>query len=488
MKLNHLTASLVLTIFIAGLYGCKNDFLTEQPKDFLSPTNFYKTEADATAALVATYANLRAIYNQNMYFLGDLPSEQTNPGTGSNVDRLNIDNFQFEPTNNITTNFWNDSYVTIDRANAVIERVPGIAMDADRRNIIVAEARFLRALSYFHLVRLYGGVPLRVQETTSLEGLDLGRSPVPDVYALIIADLKQAEAVLPNQQTGVNSGRASKGAASTLLAYVYLTKKDWTNAAAKSQEVMDNATVYGYSLFANYADLWKIENKNKQEHIFMCQYKSGPEGLGSQYNHFFTSRQANAILVGGSGYAIHLVEDAFWKSFAPGDTRRDASILSSFIDPKTQKVVSYPSGGLTELSIFKYYDPASFARNNNNNNYPILRYADVLLINAEALNESAGATPQAYESINKIRRRAKLPDLKPGLTQQQFRDAVLQERSFEFCFESRRFFDLIRTETLVPVMTAAGKRPMPRNLLYPLPQREIDINNQITQADQNPGY
>lgn len=142
---------------------------------------------------------------------------------------------------------------------------------------------------------------------------------------------------------------------------------------------------------------------------------------------------------------------------SPGDARRDASILSSFTDPKTQKVITYPPTLLSELSIFKYYDPASFARNNN---YPILRFADVLLINAEALNESGSASEKAYESINKIRRRAKLPELKPGLTQQQFREAVLQERSFEFCFESRRFFDLIRTEMLVPVMNAAGKNPL----------------------------
>nr|WP_295924163.1 RagB/SusD family nutrient uptake outer membrane protein [uncultured Dyadobacter sp.] len=488
MKFKHMIAGLMLAVSLPTLYSCENHFLDENPQDFLSPVNFYQSEADANAAVIATYANLRGTYNQNMYFLADLPSDQTNPGTGSNIDRTNIDNFQFEPTNTITTAVWNESYSTINRANAVIERVPGITMDTGRKNAIIGEARFLRALSYFHLVRLFGGVPLRVQETTSLTGLDIARSPVEEVYALIIADLKEAEASLPDQQTGANLGRASKGAASTLLAYVYLTKKDWTNAAAKSQEVIDKAATYGYSLFENAADIWKIQNENKQEHIFMCQYQSGPEGLGSQYNHFFTSRQANAILVGGSGYAIHLVEDAFWKSFTAGDTRRDASILSSFTDPKTQKVVTYPSTLLSELSIFKYYDPASFARNNNNNNYPILRFADVLLIYAEALNEAGGPSEQAYESINKIRRRAKLAELKTGLTQQQFRDAVLQERSWEFCFESKRFFDLIRTKTLIPVMKAAGKNPLPRNLLYPIPQREIDVNNEIEQADQNPGY
>lgn len=488
MKTNHSFVSCLLTIFLLGLSGCSDSFLNEEPKDFLSPTNFYQTESDASAALVAVYSNLRSIYSQNLYFVGDMPSEQTNQGSGTNVDRININNFQFEPINGITTSLWNDSYDNINRANTVIGRVPSIAMNVERRSMIVAEARFLRALNYFNLVRIFGGVPLRLQETSSLNGLDLARSSAEEVYTTIIADLKEAEAVLPNQQTGANIGRASKGAASTLLAYVYLTKKDWANAAAKSQEIIDKATAYGYALFTNYADLWKIENENKLEHIFMCQFQSGPEGLGSAYSHFFMSRQANAILKGGSGYAIHLVEDTFWKSFASGDTRRDVSILSSFTDPATQKVISYSSTALSELSIFKYYDPAPFARNNNNNNYPILRYADVLLINAEALNETAGPNGQAYENLNKIRRRAKLPDLAPGLTQQQFREAVLRERNWELCFESKRYFDLTRTETLVPVMKAAGKNPQPYNLLFPIPQREIDINNEITQADQNPGY
>ncbi len=488
MKRNNFPTIFILVVSLLVFSTCKDSFLSENPKDFLSPTNYYNTEEEASAALMAVYAGLRSLYSHNMYFIGDMASEQTNQGEGTNIDRININNFQFEPENGITTGLWNSSYNNINRANAVIDRVPHISMDAGRRDVIVAEALFLRAFNYFNLVRVFGGVPLRLNETTSLAGLGLGRSSVEEVYDSIIGDLIAAEAVLPDRQTGVNSGRASKGAAATLLAYVYLTKKDWTNAVSKSQEVIDNADTYGYDLYDNYADLWIIENKNQMEHIFMCQYASGPENVGNHIGHFFMSRQANPIVLGGSGYGIHLVEDAFWRSFEPNDTRRDASILSSFIHPQTQEVVSYPSDGLTELSIFKYYDPAPFARNNNGNNYPILRYADVLLINAEARNESAGPDLQVYENINKIRRRANLDDLTPGLSQQEFRDAILQERNWEFCFEAKRYFDLMRTETVVPVMTAAGKNPRPENILFPIPQREIDINDQLSQEDQNPGY
>ncbi|WP_353130333.1 RagB/SusD family nutrient uptake outer membrane protein [Parapedobacter pyrenivorans] len=484
MKRNISTIRLGFFSLLLTMGACTNTFLEENPKDFLSPTNYYRSAADADAAVISVYAGLRSIYSQNLYFLADMPSEQTNFGTGSNVDRINIDNFQFEAENSITTNLWNDSYRNINRANAVIDRVPAIDMDDQRKNTLVAEARFLRALHYFNLVRLFGGVPLRLQETVSLIGLGIPRSTADEVYDVIIADLIAAEAALPINDTG---GRASKGAASSLLAYVYLTKGDWPNAASKAQEVMDNAAVYGYGLFDEFSDIWKIDNENTREHIFSCQFQSGPEGLGSAYSHFFMSRQANAILKGGSGYAIHLVEDAFWQSFDANDERRDASILSNFTDPTSQEVVSYPDGGLTELSIFKYYDPEPFARNNNNNNYPILRYADVLLILAEALNEIEGPTERAYAALNEIRDRAGLDGLE-DLTQQQFKDAVLQERSWEFCFESKRFFDLIRTETLIPVMTAAGKNPRPENHLYPIPQREIDINDQINPEDQNPGY
>jgi hypothetical protein len=490
MKSNNFLIVAALSILITGFSSCQGGFLDENPESFLAPSNFYKTEADANAALISVYNGLRAVYSQDMTFVGDLAGEQTNPGTGSNTDRVDIDNFTVQSANLVLSGNWNNHYIIINRANTVIARVPGIDMPAENKELIIAEARFLRALSYFNLVREFGGVPLRLTETTELEGLDIARSSANEVYDVIINDLKLAEAKLPAIQSNVNVGRATKGAASTLLAYVYLTKKDWTNAAAKAQEVIDNKGTYGYGLYSTPADVWKISNENKLEHIFSVQFQSGPEGLGSAYSQFYLSRTANVIQNNNvSGFAINLVQDAFWKSFVPADTRRDASILSSFTDPKTSKYYEYPTKGLAELSIFKYFDAQSYARSNNNNNYPILRYADVLLIKAEALNEISGPTTEAYSAINAIRKRAGagMTELS-GLSQTQFRAAVLQERSWEFCFESKRYFDLIRTEQLIPIMTAAGKNPQQKNLLFPIPQREIDINKKIEQSDQNPGY
>lgn len=488
MKSNNFLIVTALSILITSFSSCSGDFLDENPESFIAPTNFYKTEADANAAVVAVYNGLRAIYSQDITFVGDMAGEQTWPGvSNSNVDRSNIDSFQFEPSNTILLGNWNNNYVVINRANAVIDRVPGIDMPSATKDMIVAEARFLRAFSYFNLVRTFGGVPLRLTESTPLH---LERAAADAVYEVIIDDLKKAEEKLPAVQPAANVGRATKGAASSLLAYVYLTKKDWTNAAAKAQEVIDNRGAYGYGLYPTPADVWKIANENKLEHIFSVQFQSGPEGLGSAYAQFYLSRTANVIQASGiSGFGQNLVEDKFWKSFDPNDTRRDASILSRFVDPKTNKVYQYPSTDLTELSIFKYFDSAPYARSNNNNNYPILRYADVLLIKAEALNELSGPTTDAYDAINQIRKRAgaNMP-LLSGLTQVQFRAAVLQERSFEFCFESKRYFDLIRTEQLIPVMTAAGKNPQAKNLLFPIPQKEIDTNNKINPEDQNPGY
>jgi len=488
MKSNNFLIVTALSILITSFSSCQNDFLDENPQSFISPDNFYKTESDANAALVAVYNGLRAIYSQDITFVGDMAGEQTWPGvSNSNVDRSNIDAFQFDPSNTILLGNWNNNYVVINRANAVLDRVPAIDMPADKKDVILAEARFLRAFSYFNLVRTFGGVPLRLTETTPFH---LERSSADAVYNVIIDDLKKAEEKLLPVQPAANVGRATKGAASSLLAYVYLTKKDWTNAATKAQEVINNAGAYGYGLYATPADVWKIANENKLEHIFSIQFQSGPEALGSAYAQFYLSRAANVIQASGiSGFGQNMVEDKFWKSFAAADTRRDASILSRFIDPKTQKVYQYPSTDLTELSIFKYFDTAPYARSNNNNNYPILRYADVLLIKAEALNELNGPTVDAYGAINSIRKRAGagMTDLS-GLTKEQFRAAVLQERSWEFCFESKRYFDLIRTEQLIPIMTAAGKNPQPKNLLFPIPQKEIDTNNKINAEDQNPGY
>lgn len=498
MKSNNLLIVAALSILITSFSSCQNDFLEENPQSFISPDQFYKTEGDANAALIGVYNSLRGIYSQDITFVGDLAGEQTWPGvSNSNVDRTNIDAFQFDPANVILANNWANNYIVINRANSVIDNVPNITMDADKKGVIVAEARFLRALCYFNLVRTFGGVPLRLNETTEISpNINIARSSANEIYDVIIDDLKQAEAKLPSTLVTSSLGRSTKGAASTLLAYVYLTMKDWTNAAAKSKEVITNKAAYGYDLFPTPADVWKISNENKLEHIFSIQFQSGPEVFGSAYAQFYLSRQANAIQAAGiSGFGQNLVEDAFWRTFDPADTRRDASILSSFIDPKTGNTVTYnpiPKAPLNELSIFKYFDTAPFARSNNNNNYPILRYADVLLINAEALNELNGPTPEAYAAINAVRKRAGTTEvpmsLLSGLDKVQFRAAVLQERSFEFCFESKRYFDLIRTGQLVPIMTAAGKKPTAKNLLFPIPQREIDSNNKIEQADQNPGY
>jgi hypothetical protein len=492
MKSNNILIVTALTILITCISSCQDSFLDENPESFLSPTNFYNTEADANAAIVAVYNGLRPIYSQDITFVGDLAGEQTWPGvSNSNVDRGNLDNFVFEAKNTILLGNWNNNYIVIDRANAVIDRVPAISMPTDKKDNIIGEAHFLRALCYFNLVRQFGGVPLRLQETTDLNGLDLARSSVSEVYDVIIDDLKQAETKLLAVQPATGVGRATKGAASTMLAYLYLTKKDWANAASKAQEVIDNKGTYGYGLFATPADVWKIANENKTEHIFSIQFQSGPEAMGSAYAQFYLSRTANVIQAAGiSGFGQNLVEDAFWKSFNSLDKRRDASILSNFTDPKTNKVYQYPSGGLTELSIFKYFDAAPYARSNNNNNYPILRYADVLLIKAEALNELNGPTTDAYDAINLIRVRAGGAGmvLTSGLSQVDFRAAVLKERSWEFCFESKRYFDLIRTEQLIPIMTAAGKTPQPKNLLFPIPQTEIDVNKKINPEDQNPGY
>lgn len=490
MKSNNFLIVTALSILITCVSGCQNDFLDENPQSYILPDNFYKTETDANAALIAVYNGLRPIYSQDMTFVGDLAGEQTNVGTAANTDRLEIDNFTVQTSNLILSNNWNSNYTVINRANAVIDRVPAIDMPVEKKDLILAEARFLRALCYFNLVRQFGGVPMRIKEVTKITELeDLPRSSANEIYDLIIDDLKLAEAKLLPVQPATGVGRATKGAASSLLAYVYLTKKDWTNAAAKAQEVITNKAVYGYDLYATPEDVWKIENENKKEHIFSIQFQSGPEGYGSAYSQFYLSRAANVIQKNSvSGFAINLVEDAFWKSFDPADKRRDASILSRFVDSKG-KVYQYPSTDLTELSIFKYFDANAYARSNNNNNYPILRYADVLLIKAEALNELSGPTVEAYGAINAIRKRAGagMTELS-GLNQVQFRAAILQERSWEFCFESKRYFDLIRTEQLIPIMTAAGKNPLPKHLLYPIPQREIDINKLIGPEDQNPGY
>lgn len=456
------------------------DNLKEEPLSFLEESNSFKTASDATSALNAVYDRLKDVYGMNMIDLADLNSDQCEVreenGGGSEIHK-NL----FNSGTRVFDTFYTNSYALIDRANRVIGNVPGITMDTKLRDQIIGEARFLRALAYFNLVQAFGDVPLLTVVSNDVVNVEVPRDPAKAVYDQIVADLLEAEKVLPSKYTAASEiGRATAGAAKSILAKVYLTRKEWANAAAKAKEVIDSRS---YTLVPDYRDVFVPEKENGPEHIFSVQYSCVLPQYGSAMAENFAIYFSYPINLTGGTYQV---VPAYAGSFAPGDYRKTVTV----IEEKTianGTVVKSRTGPHTD----KYWDPLACAAGKARNNFIVIRYADVLLMYAEALNESGGPTAEAYDAINQVRARARngaqptvLPDLK-DLTQAQFRDSVYQERAWELSFEGHGRWDMLRTGRYQARMQKIGITADEKHLLYPIPVQEMDVNPALK---QNPGY
>lgn len=483
-------ALLTLLVLLNAVTGCVS--LIEEPENFYSPENI-TNEKGLTSMVNGIYNRIGEYqyYGRSHYTMSDMGSDDTDPGTLGRPERVTIDNFTHDANNSAVSDVWQRIYDGINRANLTIDTGEKLGIDPARKAAILGEARFLRALNYFNAVRYWGDVPLVTSSPQSLDDIarvsNLKRNPVAEVYTQIIQDLTAAEQALPLQQT--EKGRATKGAAQALLAKVYLTRQEWAKAAEYAKKVIDSKQ---YSLVPDYKNLWLVANENGPEHIFSLQ-GMGSAGYGSRYTVAFRPSNYTA------GFAINVPMLDFYNSFKNEDYRKQVSFLTQFTDP-TGKVIAYTdfqpttSKGRPHIGKFDDAGPtANITANENDTNYPIIRYAEVLLMYAEALNEDGGPTALAYQSINEVRKRARnnnpaaltaLPDL-AGLSQEQFRQAVRQERRWELCFESQRWFDLVRWDVLVQTMSPTRPNVKAFHKLFPIPQAEIDRNPSLT---QNPGY
>jgi hypothetical protein len=464
MKLVYYISSITLLAFSS----CSK--LVEKPDAFISPVNFYASRSDALAATTAAYTAVRVngSSTRNYVILGEIPTDNMFPLQNNN-DRVQLDEYAHTPQNSILRETWQNFYLGITRSNVVIGRVPKINMEEPLRNRLVAEAKFLRAFYYFHLVRLFGNIPLVTTEVTSLDELTYPtRDDKAKVYEQIIKDLKDAETVLPATYTGSDQGRATRGAAKAFLASVYLTLKQYQLAADKSAELMAPGSVYG--LWDNYRDVFDITKEFGKEAIFDAQFTSGPSGQGTALIAFF-AQENNAVL--GRGFGSFQPTPELYNQFSANDLR---------------KSIFFTLGTDNKYYCNKWIDVDALTGEQSDNNYPLMRYAEVVLTFAEAYNEvnaPANDNP-AYRAVNSIRRRAGLPDL-TGLTQAQLREAILKERRLELSFEGQRWFDLVRTGRLVSTLTAAGTTNVKEyHNVFPIPQFEIDLNKNL--KPQNPGY
>jgi starch-binding outer membrane protein, SusD/RagB family len=471
----------IIYIFLGvfSLASCTD--LNESPASLITTEQFYKTESDALSAVTSVYnAALNngglTMYNRLFHLAFEIMSDDAIAGLRvTNADVRTISVLAHSTTNDRVDELWRESYVAINRANIVIARAPLIEMDATLRTRLVNEAKFLRGLLYFNMVRLWGDLPLILNETGSLskDAILVSRTPKEEIYKQIIADLTAAEA-LPNSFTGADAGRATAGAAKSILAKVYLTRQEWDKAAAKSLEVINGP--YGYDLFENYADVFNVATKNGKEHIFSVQCKSNVNGQGNR----LASSATPVGIAGVASAGTDEPEPSTYALFSADDKRRDVTFFTSLVSPTTGKAVNFAP------RFFKYFDPAQIGNPTESaKNIPVIRFAEILLIYAEAVNEASGAGTEAYAAINRVRKRAGLAAL-TGLSKDQFREAVYTERRLELMFEFQRWFDLIRTKRMIAELKKVGKtNAAEKHYLHPIPQREMDLNPRLV---QNPGW
>jgi hypothetical protein len=495
MKKN--TAFLLSLGVLLAASGCKKDFLDLQPQATISADGFFKTQDQVQQAVNSAYAPVRTLGNVYYWVFGEMRSDNTtfqynNTDRGYESQREFVDVFLVSANSESVQDFWQISYNGISRCNDVLSKIDAVAMAEDKKNQYVGEVKFLRALYYYDLVRQYGGVPLRVSTVESPSGAKSeGRAAAADVYASIVADLTDAAAKLPAKAAyaAADAGRATKGAAAALLASVYLTQKDYANAVAQLRAVRAG----GYSLLPSYRGVFDPANKNNAESIFEIQYLGSQPDLSSSFTYAFAPFNSGTLVTGdpatpilGTGSGWNTPTQDMIDAYEPGDLRKEASLALGYTNA---------AGAFVSVPFVTKYNFGIAAPGRTNTNFPVLRYADVLLMLAEALNEQGyAAGGEAFAALNEVRRRAGLPE-KTGAavsSQAAFRAAVLQERRVELAFENKRWYDLVRTGQAVAVLNAHGAREKAlhptylsantyqvtdNKLLLPIPQREVTIDN-----------
>lgn len=509
MKRIIIPSALLLSLSLA--LSCNK--LTEKPVSVVIASEYYKTAADATAAVTAVYNSLNSdpagdfpMYGRQLNLLTDNNSDNQNfSPSNTNPDVRALGTATYVSANSRIQKNWQQHYYGISKANVAIDNIANIPVtqfaDTTVKTRLINEAKFIRGLLYFNLVRLFGDVPL-VLHDASATGVDdlkkLTRSPKDQVYAQIIADLADATN-LPASYTAANVGRTTSGAAHALLAKVYVARKDWNNALLELQKVLNAGSypgatgVYNYALFPNYRDAFQKATKNGVEHIFSAQFATG---LGAANTTQFLSSSFTSFNTGI--FPIDCISDSsVVKIFDDADTRKAVSFYTSVYNAATGQTVVFNNAYTPYLNKFVDYSLAPLAPQNPSGiNYPIIRYADILLLYAEVQNElNGGPTADAYTAINAIRTRAYAGvahDLTPALSQADFRDSVFLERRKEFIQEGHRWFDLVRRginpNTGNPYLVDAYKTIAAkaagvnaRDTIYPIPLVEIQNNPNLTQ-------
>lgn len=472
--------------------ACKK-FLETKQYDRSNETAFYKSSSDFNQALIGAYATFGALYHSGTFYflLTDIRSDNTSVyvpgGAGGPLSKSEYDDFTLTADNEHLIGYWNTAYSLIQKANDIINFLPGGEFDQEVKDQYMGEAKVLRAIAYYNIVRFWGGAPLVLERFENIdESYKKGRNSEEEIYTQVIQDLKDASTLLAtDRNTGDDIGRADKSIALSLLGHVYLTRKNFGEAVAEFKKVID---MNAYTLLDDYNALFTSGQQGNSESIWQAQFISGVSGSGSSFPNYCAPINSEDVLIEtGVAFGWDQPTEDIANAYEANDVRRTA-----IGDGFTKDAANYPY-----KFIKSYVDiSAGTGDGNSGKDWYVIRYADLLLWYAEALNEVEGPD-NAYASVDLVRDRAGLDPLPNGLSKDAFRDAVYQEERLESPFEGHRWFDLVRTGRALTVMNAKVKplsdaacigiaAPISENqLLLPIP---TIVRATAPNIDQNPGY
>nr|WP_319509533.1 RagB/SusD family nutrient uptake outer membrane protein [uncultured Draconibacterium sp.] len=482
--------------------SCQEEFLEVTPNYYLTEGDFYKTEGDFQQAVIGVYGKLQQ-FTLQAHFLQEGISDNTTYDNQLDQGSLGggrqygfIDQWLMTSDAGTINESWNLIYGAVKDCNFALAGLEGTEIDADVAKQVEGELKFFRAYFYFTAVRYWGDIPLILEPVTTAEdAFAITRSTVEEVYQAIISDVNVAASTLPASYSGTDVGRVTSGAATMLLADVYMTRHEYSKAEAELRKIV-GATQYG--LLDDYAEVFNPSNKNSKESIFEVQFKEGDEGEASNFMYQFAPKDSRGVVVVGPETANgrNIPTNDMVNAYEEGDLRKDISI--GYFDRAT-----------SPLYYVKKYDhdtDPEFSRTPDN--WPVYRYADALLMLAEAINEQSFNAGEPFELLNEVRNRAGLESLSSAdaADQEALRYVLLQERRVELAFENHRWFDLIRSGKAIEILTAHGamERANPSldppdflpvtdesfrisedKLIFPIPINELNKNPNLLPQNGN---
>jgi len=497
---------IILGLVSLCILSCTDDFLELSDPTSINTTDFYKNEAQIKEAVNGAYGQLQNIFD-NQYIFNELITDNTtvqittqDRGQANRIE--SIDFWTYAPFHFNINVMFEDTYNNLLNINTILKRIEGTDIDENKKNQYKGEMLFLRAFHYYHLTQYFGDIFLILEPIEDIDSsFEITRTSSNEVYNQVISDLQDASNFLPrkSEYSSEDIGRVPKAAALTLLGKVYLTVGSSADAIPPLRTVVDDL---GYSLLNNYSDIFDPSNKNHSESIFEIQYQGGNNlGVGSEFAYIFAPFDSGGVVTGFPAvrtFGWNQPTNSIINAYEDGDLRKDVSLQENYIDPEGQlQEVPYINKYMNEHSLPGVTD----------DNWPVIRYAEAILLLAEALNEQSPGSNEAIQLVNQVRARAGLDPLS-GVSQANLKEAILKERRVELAFENHRWFDLKRflsTQELVSFLNAHGQEELadptidrsgvpynpddyiiePHELIFPIPESQLLLTDNIT---QNPGY